>query len=408
MLSSNKIQLVEQDSFLNLPKLRKLNLSHNPLFALQDDLFCNTPSLEILSLSRLQLTDYADNLFDAIELERIETDDFHICCIAPLTILCNEKPPWYLSCGDLLPNHSVSKTFVSSAVEMFLFNLASFILVVSQMKKQSAFAVTATSINFSAILFCVFLVLIWLNNIHFEDSYIRFEQKWRTSLACFTAFTMVVMFGVLYSSFILLLSVSRLMVVIFPMTTKFKRKHFILKLVLHLCLVSFALSSVCTIFFQTFVVTLPHGLCLPFYDPTHSVLTITILTLFFGVYFSLITVAIICVHIALVCQLLLSEKHIHKIQHQSNAGLIVQLVVLTVAVMLCFDVSSVVHLYTLFEYSYPVLLIPWATATIMPTGSSLHAAVFVVVGVRKLFKKPSVEVKPVHQTNTSTKRTQFV
>ncbi len=385
-LSSNQIQLIEANSLLNLPCLKELSLSHNLLVSLPDNVFHNIKSLKTLFLSSLQMADFPVKLFEGVELDRIETDDFHICCIAPPTALCNSKPPWYLPCGNLLPNHSISQAFISIAVASTICNLATSVLLILGKKKQ-AFAVSAVSINFTVVLYCVYLVLVWFTNIQHKHFYFSLECKWRTSFKCFLAFSLVLFHSFFHSICTLLLSVSRLMIVVSPMKTRFVRAKFVAKLVFLFTLVCLTLSSMCTVLVKAFLKILPHGLCLPFYDPTHKVLAIEALTIFLSFYLLLTPIAMPFIHAYLVYELSESKKKVQKATDQSNAGLVVQLFVLTATTVLCHFASISTYLYSHFANTYPIEIMGWATVTIVPTEACIYSGVFFVVNIRSLVKE---------------------
>ena len=47
------------------------------------------------------------NIFKKFEIDIIEADDYHICCIALANTECFANRPWYISCTDLLPNDAM-------------------------------------------------------------------------------------------------------------------------------------------------------------------------------------------------------------------------------------------------------------------------------------------------------------
>ena len=65
----------------------------------------------------------------------IKTNDFHICCIVPMTIHCSAVKPWYTSCSKLFPNYTVRILFICTSVIVIIANVFSLCLNLLKMVK---------------------------------------------------------------------------------------------------------------------------------------------------------------------------------------------------------------------------------------------------------------------------------
>ena len=96
------------------------------------------------------------------------------------------------------------------------------------------------------------------------------EEMWRSGLICFVLFEFILCFNLLSQPLLILLSLSRLMVVICPMETKSKSTIFILECISCICWSTFILGFSLTLLAGFRLDKLPMNLCLPFVDPTLS------------------------------------------------------------------------------------------------------------------------------------------
>ncbi len=74
----------------------------------------------------------------------------------------------------------------------------------------------------SLLYFCA----IWMADIHFKETFLLTEELWRSSVGCLGAFHLVFWFSIQIQLALIFLSLSRLMVVIHPLDTRFKRTKF--------------------------------------------------------------------------------------------------------------------------------------------------------------------------------------
>ena len=85
-LDNNNISLIESLSFNNLINLKIISLSSNPITNFPRSLFAYFTSLKMLSIRRISFSEIEPNTFYDLNIEFIDTSDYHICCIT-LSIL---------------------------------------------------------------------------------------------------------------------------------------------------------------------------------------------------------------------------------------------------------------------------------------------------------------------------------
>ena len=92
-----------------------------------------------------------------------------------------------------------------------------------------------------------YLGIIWIVNKFFKGKFSVYEENWRSSPLCYLAFVFNLDFSLLTPLMILLLSISRLMVVVKPVDTKFKQTRFVFSCVFITYLSSFIVTSSITL-----------------------------------------------------------------------------------------------------------------------------------------------------------------
>ena len=102
-ISNDKLSIIRSHAFKSLNKMMFIDLSNNRISSIARDCFLNITDLYKLILINNFLIDMILNIFDTIQVSIIDTDDFHLCCIAPIETRCTASIPWYTSCSRLFP-----------------------------------------------------------------------------------------------------------------------------------------------------------------------------------------------------------------------------------------------------------------------------------------------------------------
>ena len=173
------------------------------------------------------------------------------------------------------------------------------------------------------------------------------------------------------------------MIVLKPITTLSKKSAFVVKWFIYtwisLSLVSIAVSLVIKFTFQK----LPLGLCLPFVDPTNSLIIFKLITWTTA----LLQIIASCSIIIMYAQLIRSQRKSKEILNiskiKSDTNMIIQIIIITSSNILCWIPSSAIYLSSLFMSQYPTAMVVWTTVAVMPLNSIINPIVFLVCKFKK-------------------------
>ncbi len=298
--SANNITEVQTKAFVNLTNLCYLNLSENLLTTFLKGTIVGVNCLTVLSLYGNHLKDIKGDAFENLCFQLLETKDFRLCCFVSGPTKCNLKRPWYISCSDLLPNNSLKIVFIVISTLIILFNILSMILSSASHRETSKSQIVVTIfINFVEAFLGIYLCIIWIADIIFQDDFVIKERHWRSGVACHVASSLVLLFNFGDPPMIFLMSLSRLMVVKYPMESKFKRTKFTSICASLIMITTSALSVLVSSLVGLLVSELSTTFCLIFVDPADSSPLSKISTL-------------LLVSLQLVASSLVSPKHLLK------------------------------------------------------------------------------------------------
>ena len=100
------------------------------------------------------------------------------------------------------------------------------------------------------------------------------EELWRSGPVCFVAFGISLWFSILTQFVLIFLSLSRLMLVIHPIDTKFKGTNFVMQSAFLMYILSLCTALFVNVIFKFIYKNLTISLCLSFMDPTNSIIII--------------------------------------------------------------------------------------------------------------------------------------
>ena len=380
----NQIKTIHSHSFKSLPKLFVVSISHNPLQTVQNKVFSNCPSLKLVSLTNTQIAiidQFAfHNIYDVI----LFTNDFHICCaVSPLP--CSENCPWYIYCYDLLPDYSMKVSIAIISLTLILLNSCCMLHLILDKQENKAFSSIMRAVNFTDILCCGYLFIIWFAHVTLHGSFQLKEQIWRGSIPCFTAFFIIANFSLLSPLFMAILAICRLMLVWYPIDTKFKGSKFAQILLFIIFAFSLSIVSSITIAIRIVFKVLPTPLCLPFIDPTKSISIIIVVTLFSIVTQFFCVVLIITVYVLLIFALYGNRNIASKQKSfvESYQNLFIQLSLVSVANVVCSLSTNSTYIAAITLPKYPMEPIYWATILAMPINSLVNPSIFCILAVKK-------------------------
>ncbi len=403
ILDNNEIVFIHKISFVNLPSLSVLSLRRNLLVTVSEDLLFPHLSLKVLDLRENFFSQICVDAFNTIKIEFIVTGDYHICCIAPENTKCTANTPWFVSCSDLLPETTMRAFFIVISSLGFALNGLSILTHSLTWQNNRAFSVHVFFINSGDTLCCIYLLIIWVADLVFQDVFFVAERQWQSSYSCFSAFGLIIWFTLSTQFFLVVLSFSRLLVIICPLKTRFKQISLWIQSLSMFSIISFLISLASSIGVKFVKTKLPTSLCLPFVDPENSFVFIEIMIWISVIGQTLTSLVLIVLHVALVHNISQSLKQMRKVKshEDSMVMLVLQLVTITLSNMLCWFPANGVFLAAMFLSRYPMDLLIWSTVGSMPLNSVINPLIFSVLCIKKMMKsKFGVRKMSLYQTKS--------
>ena len=382
----NLIKYIEDKSFTKLHNLKFVNLSNNNILNVPQFIFSNTQLINMISIKNNPLRSIHENAFQNVKVELIESTSYQICCIVHQKAKCNAKKPWYISCSDLLSTGTIKFIYILMSIFIIFVNTMSICSHVILRKSNTSYFITVASVNITDMLCGLYLCIIWITDLYFRGKFISQERHWRSSFLCFTAFGISLWFSVVAPLILLFLSFTRLMIVVNPLSVSFKTTKSIFKFLFVIIIVSMSLSIVLTLLMKFTQERLPLSLCLPFVDPTNSILLIKIIAWCVAIIQVIISVLILALHSLLVQYLRQYQMEMgqDKNKEHSDTNIIIQLALITVSNIICWLPTNIIYLTSLFLPRYPTDLVIWTTVLVTPLNSMINPTVFTVTLLRGL------------------------
>ena len=384
-MNDNLIKYIEDKSFTKLHNLKFVNLSNNDILHIPQFIFFNTQFMNMISIKNNPLRSIHENAFQNVKVKLIESTSYQICCILHHA-KCNTEKPWYISCSDLLLTGTIKFIYILMSIFIMFVNTLSICSHVILRKSNTSYFITVASVNITDMLCGLYLCVIWITDLYFRGKFISNERNWRSSFWCFTAFGISLWFSVVAPLILLFLSLSRLMIVVNPLSVRFKTTKSIFKVLFAIILVSMSVSIVLTLLMKFTQERLPLNLCLPFVDPSNSILLIKIIAWCVAVIQVIISVLILTLHSLLVQYLRQYQMEMdpNKSREHSDKTIIIQLAIITVSNIICWLLTNIIYLTSLFLPRYPTDLVIWTTVLVTPLNSMINPTVFAVTLLRGL------------------------
>ncbi len=401
LLSHNNISSLNTKSFSNLQNLTFLELSNNPLVNVPKGVFTSSCKLTLVSLRQVCSQAFEEEAFMGLSAVVLEVTDFHLCCIAPSKSKCTSAAPWYFSCQCILPDTKTKVISTSACVAVFVFNGISVLVHVFLDDSAQSYLLTVLSVHLANGLFLLYLRIILIADATFGWTFVLKEELWRSSSGCFAAFQSLLWFTLESQLVILFWTCSKMMVVIFPIQTQFKRKKFVVKSLSFLSVVSLFLTAATTLSVRYVEGRIPTSICSPFFDPADLLVTIKVTTWFAAITQCSTVLAAFIMHILLLHHLIESQKKLKnsKSDSSSNMFLMIQLVMITLSKTLSWLPADAVFVASMFLVKYPVSLVMWTTVAMTPINCVVIPAICVGTIVRQVLssKDKHTAAKPTLQ-----------
>ncbi len=388
-LAHNQINVIKEKAFDNLPSMKSLNLSGNELNQLKSNFFWKVKNLKLVSLILNNIHFVEGSIFSTTSI--LETDSYHLCCILPNETQCSIQIPWYASCSGLLPQKSMMVSLAVATAVILAANLLSLCFMVNSVKiskqKNEAviFEVFSFFVNFTDMLCGIYLVLLLSYNLHYKDTFFLREKLWQSGNSCLIMFILSFLFNISSPTFLVWLSLSRLMVIFYPFDSRFKKFSFVKRCLL----ISFSLcTGTCIavgLTYRSVYTEMPTNLCLALVDPTNSNVMIKVTTIVI-VWSQFAAAIIIVVAYSLAVWKKNQKENISQAntKKRSSRSMIVQLLILTSSNIACWIPSGVIYFTSMLLETYPTDMVIWTTIVAMPINAMINPVVFTALFVRNL------------------------
>lgn len=386
-LSYNLITKISKCAFQFLSSFVHLDLSHNLIHKLQSLVFYSL-NVRIMSLVGNELTDVNVGSFVSAKVEIIITNKYHICCITPnKEVVCTAKMPWYLSCSRLLPRQAMATSLgmVSAFILILNISCAALIWLSSRKHSNAPFKVLVSFVNTSDLLCGLYLTVLLSANSFYKANFAVSEHRWRGSNVCLIIFVISLLFAIVSPIFLVLLSFSRLMVVLYPLKSRFMEMMFAVKVMSGSAFVSAVITVSLTAIFWDKYHSVPTRLCLPMLDPSNVNYIIKLLTILIcgDQVFCTLSITIIYIYLSVHMKSLKQNIHLPQTRNQtkSDIKMFIQLVVITSSNLLCWVPSNVVYILAMLLPYYPIDMVIWTVIAVTPINSVINPLAFIIFTV---------------------------
>ncbi len=290
ILVNDQIKSLSEKSFCNLHSLRLLNLSGNELTHLQHHSFLNVSKI-VFALQNNSLPQEEVDISKTLDVEALITDSYILYCMIDTSIIYSSKIPWFIACTGLLHNTSIEISFCVISLIILFLNISSGILqkhAQNRKQQQGNFHHFAIVLNMSDVLLSVPLIALWSVNFYFPSDFILRASNWRSSILCHLVHGLFLFIALMAPHLLCLFSLSRFIVVKFPMHPEFKETSFVKKNLLYLFLYITGLLAIMlylpSVFSaEVFQSGIPTSLCSPFLDPIGNTIIVKIYTWFVSI-----------------------------------------------------------------------------------------------------------------------------
>ncbi|CAG5129539.1 unnamed protein product [Candidula unifasciata] len=234
--SYTSLSYLNDSVFVNLPRLKHLNLSHTLISDFTRQYFLSKASLHTLDLRRIHTKDLDDYLFHGLTIsQELYVDHFKICCpqiqglvikpracIAPVTIDAIS------SCSNLLGFDIQRFLLWMVAILAVLGNVTVIVYRVTWDRSvlQTGYGLFVTNLGISDFIMGVYLFIIAGADSFYRDKYVLYDKSWRNSVECKIAGFMACLSCEASTFFVFLITLDRFLVIKFPFgQVKFTWSH---------------------------------------------------------------------------------------------------------------------------------------------------------------------------------------
>lgn len=377
-LQNNMIHSLKETAFHHLRHLKFINISDNPIEMFSLHVFDKTCKLWFVSILNINFAPECLKRAHMQTIKFIDATDHSICCFYN-EIACKVSEVWHETCADLLPSIDLKMLFLCLSLLAFILHLCSLFLHLCVADVSNAFKVIVIGYEITEVVAVVFYVLVSAFGHKLSENFSLHEKQWRSEASCFVAFTIAMWAAQASPLILLLLSVGRAKVVLSPFTTSFKRSKFTSKCTTCTFLITLVTSVLCTVFVRVYHGSLPHELCSPFADDTHTFWYIRVTTILLLLLDIASSVLILVFHAVLVINFKKSKQSVAATKNFSSdiKSLKIQLFSLSLSDVLLLASSKVGFIVLQYLHKYP-LSVPHYLTLNLPLHSLLISLIFII------------------------------
>ena len=388
-LSHNVISVFKCGGFFHENNVISLDISFNQMESIAACMLSSLTSLKLLAVqgNKLRHVHVKAFLFNH-KLLRIITNSFHVCCMATNVnkdVACNIKPKWPSSCSDLLTNVALKLFIWMFAFCIVVFNITSISISIGSIviKRKTSFRVLVLGISWIDIPYGIYLLILACADAWYMGRFVTHEEIWRESFVCHMM-SALSLFSCLGSVVGLnLITLSRLMVILHPLTSTFKRAKFNSKLILAGLgtVILFTVASILT-HFANFQYTRngdtykqPSVLCTVFGAQDKSASLIAVNIVLSVIQLSSIF-SIVLMNITLIREMNSPNVVKETVRERRNRTVCKKIIVATFTNILTWLPSSVIYLVSAALEKYPTELLAWNLVAIIPINPAFNPLIF--------------------------------
>ena len=389
-LNNNRLHFIEAFAFYNLTSLQYIDLSNNMLTIFQKNFMTMSDKLSFLALENNTLKGKKNkDILNNLNLKFLIIEHFALCCFKMENVKCSTQKLWYMSCSHLLIDNTWLISFCFISFLIVCTNLLQALVQIkycSKKQKARAYDSIVSSICITDITVAVPLLILWLGDIYFEDNFIFVEDQWKSSVMCFVSGGINVYYGLTSTYLNILLSFSRYQVIKYPMNSNFKKRDYVFQIIVIGCLVIFVFTTLTVTLFWWSSGRIPTAFCSPLFDPsrTHSLVKyltfFTIVVHFVAVFVDLIINSKLVVEVTAAKNIEIMMPQNLRCNSESRIqltkSLMVQIMCITCSHFLCWMSSVLILLITTLQKIYPLEVILWSLAYVLPLNSILILLIF--------------------------------
>ena len=387
-LNNNQISSIDNGAFKGLNELIVLDLSCNLLIMFSTLMFSNVAFLCLLKLKGNDIKFISHKSIHEMNIQFIESNVHLLTCIPNLEAKLLSKRPWFLSCNNFLLNKRFRICSFCIFTIIFICNTISIIqnCLLIQNCRETAFLVSALYFNVTDTLHGLYILYLFSVDLYYGEYFAFHQIQWISSHMCFIGFSTALNLAFLSPILSCFLAMERLMVVLFPVNTKFKSKGFIRKCTFTITLITIFITASITVAVQSIYKQIPFPLCSPFVDPTKSIFVLKIISFFVIWYLVFAVLFILGIYFVTFISIQKSRRVVatqftHK---QSNLSLFVHLITISTSCFICWVPSASIYLTTWILETYPIEIIVWTAIAITPINSILNSLVSIITTRRFL------------------------